>query len=412
MDHLNELSNHAVQGGEILFTLGAIFLVGLVAHELGKRTGIPRVTILLLTGALASPNALDLVPSVMHGWFPFVSQIALCMVGFLLGEQFVYRTLIKSGKVVWAITVSESLGAALVVFTVLYLLDVPIVVAILLASIAPASAPAATIDVVRETHVSGDLPKVLLRVVAIDDFFGILIFALCLSVVEFLTGTSNFYDEMLHSLWEIGGAVFIGCVVGWPMAKLTGRLAKGEPLLIEALGFVLLTGGIAELLGASYLLASIVLGAMVANFASHHQRPFHAIEGISTPLLIIFFLMAGFQFDMSHLKTIGMIGGAYILARSAGLVMGGYIGANLGGANPIVRKYIGWCLLPQAGVALGLALMATERFPEYSSQILSLLVGTTVVFELFGPVITRFSLIQANKVQKRKKSEKTVASND
>lgn len=399
MDHIQEFSNNISLGGVILFTLGAIFLVGLVAHELGKRTGIPRVTILLLTGALASPNALDLVPPIMHSWFPFVSQIALCMVGFLLGEQFVYRTLMKSGKVVWAITVSESLGAALVVFTVLYLLDVPIVVAILLAGIAPASAPAATIDVVKETHVSGDLPKVLLRVVAIDDFFGILIFALCISIVEFLSGTSNFYDELLHSFWEIGGAVLIGCVIGWPMAKLTGRLSKGEPLLIEALGFVLLTGGIAELSGSSYLLASIVLGAMVANFASHHQRPFHAIEGISTPLLIIFFLMAGFQFDITQLHTIGFIGGAYILARSFGLIMGGYIGANLGGADPVVKKYIGWCLLPQAGVALGLALMATEKYPEYSSEILSLLVGTTVIFELFGPVITRFSLINARKYQ-------------
>jgi len=388
--------------GNILLFLGSIFLVGLVVNEIGKRTRIPRVTLLLLVGALASPNALNIIPDDIYNWFPYVSQIALCMVGFLLGEQFVYRTLIKSGKAVWSITITESLGAFGLVFLTLYFLNVPTITALLLAGIAPASAPAATMDIVKEYKLKGTLPTVLLEVVAIDDAFGIIIFAACLAIAEFLNGGANLYWDIGIAIWEITAAILIGCVVGWPMSKLTGRLSSGEPTLIEALGFVLLSGGIALLLGASYLLSSIVLGAVVANFATHHTRPFHEIEGISTPLLIVFFLMVGFQFDISVLGSLGFIGAAYIISRSIGLIMGGYIGAKIGGADKVITNHIGLCLLPQAGIALGLALMAAERHPEYASQILSILVGTTIIFELFGPIFTRLALIHANKDDKEK----------
>ncbi|WDD98446.1 cation:proton antiporter [Thalassomonas actiniarum] len=397
---MQELINNTISTAGILVTLGLLFLIGLAAHETGKRTNIPRVTLLLLLGAIASPNALDIVPHQLQNWFPVVSQIALCMVGFLLGEQFIYRTLSKSGKIVWLITAFESVAASIFVFLLLYLLSAPIILALLLAGIAPASAPAATMDVVKESHLKGLLPGTLLKVVAIDDAFGIFLFALCLAAAEFISGSPGLYLGFFKAIWEILGAILIGCAIGWPMAKLTGRLSSGEPTLIEALGFVLLNGGLAQLSGASYLLSSIVLGAVVANFARHHTRPFHAIEGISTPLLIIFFFMAGFQFDISAFSLIGYIGGAYIISRSAGKILGGYFGAQIAGADKIIQNHIGWCLLPQAGVALGLALMAAERHPEYASQLLSLLVGTTIIFELFGPVLTRMALIKAAKANK------------
>jgi len=393
---VQELLNNNISTAGILLTLGLLFLIGLAAHEAGKRTNIPRVTLLLLLGALASPNALDIVPHHLQHWFPAVSQIALCMVGFLLGEQFVYRTLARSGKIVWNVTVFESVSASVFVFITLYLLGAPLILAILLAGIAPASAPAATMDVIRESHLKGLLPAILLKVVAIDDAFGIFLFALCLAAAEFISGSPALYLDFFKAIWEILGAILIGCAVGWPMAKLTGRLSSGEPTLIEALGFVLLNGGLTQLLGASYLLSSIVLGAVVANFARHHTRPFHAIEGISTPLLIVFFFMAGFQFDISQFTVIGYIGAAYIIARSIGKIFGGYLGAHIAGADKVVTNHIGWCLLPQAGVALGLALMAADRHPEYASQLLSLLVGTTIVFELFGPLLTRIALIKAS----------------
>jgi len=399
---MQELTSSTNASGELLLTLGALFLIGLAAHEVGKRTCIPRVTLLLLVGAIVSPNALNIVPPEMQTWFPFVSQTALCMVGFLLGEQFVYRTLIKSGKVIWSITIAESICAAGFVFITLYLMNVPLVIALLLAGIAPASAPAATMDVVKELKLKGLLPTVLLEVVAIDDAFGIILFTVCLVLANALSGSADISLGLISAFWEIVGAVLVGCVVGLPMSKLTGRLTSGEPTLIEALGFVLFCGGIAKLLGASYLLSSVVLGIVVANFAKHHERPFHAIEGISTPLLIIFFLMAGFQFDITALGALGVIGAGYIISRSIGLVIGGHIGASLSGADKVIKKYIGWCLLPQGGVALGLALMAAEKYPQHASSLLSLVVGTTIVFELFGPILTRYSLVKASRYNKGK----------
>ncbi len=383
-----------------LLTLGLLFLVGLSCHELGRRTHVPRVTLLLVVGALASPQVLDLVPGGAHALFPQVSQIALCMVGFLLGEQFIHSQLHRSGRIVWSITLLQALATAVVVFLALIAIGVSPVLALLLAGIAPTTAPAATVDVVHEGEFSGDLPGVLLEVVAIDDAIGIVLFGICLSIAQTINGdAANF--QFVDALWEVVGAVLIGGALGWPMAKLTGRLSPGEPTLIEALGFVLLCGGLAELLHCSYLLACITMGAVVANVASHHDRPFHAIEGISTPFLIIFFLMAGFQFDPGAMLAIGAAGGVYILARTAGKVGGGYLGARLGGADPVLTRAVGWCLLPQAGVALGLALMAAQTFPELATPLLSLLVGSTILFELVGPLITRRALEHADRAASR-----------
>lgn len=397
-----------ISSAQLLITIGSLLLVGLLAHQVGKKTHVPRVTLLLLIGALISPNAFNIIPIELQSWFPYISQISLCMVGFLLGEQFVYHTFIKSSKGVWSVTIFESLFAALLVFFTLYLLDVPIVIAILLAGIAPASAPAATLDVIKQTGVNGKLPKMLMQVVAIDDALGIFIFAFCLAIAEFFIGSPSLIFGLIEATWEVFGAVAIGIIVGWPMAKITGRLKDFEPTTIEALGFVLFTGGLAELLGTSYLLSSITLGIMVANFAKHHSRPFHAIEGISTPFLIIFFIMAGLQFDIGEIELMGVVSIAYIISRSIGLVLGSYIGATIGKSNDDIKHHLGYCLLPQAGVALGMALLVAERFPHYSAQIMTTLVGTTIIFELFGPIVARYHLLKAQKtpVETSKKEER------
>ena len=379
----------------MLLVLGALFLVGLICHEIGRRTRVPRVSLLLLAGAIASPEVSNLLPEPVHRLFPHVTQIALCMVGFLLGEQFIHARFLRSGRIVWTITLFEALAAALTVFVVLYLLGVPLVLALLLAGIAPTTAPAATMDIVREGRFEGEVPETLLKITAIDDAVGIMLFGICISIAQLYSGDGVAGFGVADAAWEILGAILIGVTLGWPMAKLSGRLSPGEPTLIEALGFVLLCGGLAELLHCSYLLACITLGIMVANFAHHHDRPFHAIEGISTPFLIIFFLMAGFQFDPAAVVVIGGAGVAYIAARSIGKIGGGYLGARIGGADRRLSRVIGWCLLPQAGVALGLALMAAEAFPKFAATLMSLLIGSTIVFELAGPLVTGAALRRA-----------------
>jgi Kef-type K+ transport system membrane component KefB len=272
--------------------------------------------------------------------------------------------------------------------------------ALLLAGIAPASAPAAILDLIRENHAKGPLTKTVLGVVAIDDAWGVILFSFLLVLAETLNGQGSVLIELSRGLWEIFGAILLGIFFGIPMAWLTGRLKKGEPSILEAMGFVFICGGVALALNISYLLACIVLGATVANFAKHHTRPFRDIEGAIEPFLVTFFLLAGFECNIMVLKTLSVIGVAYVLSRSVGLIAGGNIAARIVRAPPLVQSHVGWCLLPQAGVALGLALLCSERLPQLADKILPLVIGTTVLFEVVGPLITRWHLQKAGELNK------------
>ncbi len=379
-----------------LIVMGLFLLIGYLTHVAGQRAHVPRVTLLLLLGFLSGPSGFDLVPHAMSAWFPMVAQLALSIVGFLLGERFLGKTLRKTGKIVAFVSVTETLAASVFVFLALLFFGAPLTLALLLAGIAAATAPAATVDVIRESRSAGPVSDTVLGVVAIDDAYAIVLFSVVLALSGLASGDSVAWSTIISSVWEIAGAVLLGGIIGFPMAWLTGRVRTGELTLIETMGFVLLCSGLAAKIHVSYLLASITMGAVVANWAHHHTRPFHAIEGISQPFLIVFFLLAGFEFELGVLQSLGLFGLIYVASRTVGKVAGGWFGAKAAGASPEVRKHVGWCLLPQAGVALGLGLLAAERFPEVGEGLLSLLVGTTFVFELIGPVITRISLYLAS----------------
>lgn len=193
--------------------------------------------------------------------------------------------------------------------------------------------------------------------------------------------------------WEIGGALLVGLLLGLPMAYLTGRIRPGEPTQAEALGMVLLCAGLAVWAEVSYILSAMAMGAVVANLAKHHNRPFHTIEGIEWPFLILFFLLAGAALNINALPQIGILGAGYITLRVIGRIVGTRLGGRLSGAATTTRRWIGLALLPQAGVAIVMALLASQRFPELKDIILPVVLGSTVVFELIGPVITRRVLI-------------------
>jgi Kef-type K+ transport system membrane component KefB len=226
------------------------------------------------------------------------------------------------------------------------------------------------------------------------------LFSLLLTIAEVIVGERAATTEIACGLWDVIGAILLGVLLGLPMAWVTGRLRKGEPAILEAAGFVFLCGGLATLLDVSYLLACMVLGAVVANRARHHTRPFHAIEGASDPFLAVFFVLAGLRLDVDSLAGVGLLGIVYVLARSCGLILGGRLGARLAGAPPVVQKHIGWCLLPQAGVALGLALLAAEQLPEIGERLLPLIIASTVIFEIVGPIITQHRLRLAGEVER------------
>jgi Kef-type K+ transport system membrane component KefB len=377
-----------------------MFVLGMVADILGRKTPLPRVTLLLLAGIMLGPAGFSLLPQVfVQEWFPMLTHVALCMVGFLLGQELTWSAIRKRGRSVFLVSVGEVLGVVFFVALALVLLGMDLALALLLAGIAPASAPAAILDIVKETRVKGGFISTLLGVVAIDDAWGLLIFSFMLAAAEALSGQGGASQAIGSGLGEIGGSILLGVVLGLPMAYLTGRVRPGEPTQAEALGLVVLCSGAAIWLDLSNILAAMTMGIVVASLASHHERPFKEIDGLEWPFMILFFLLAGASLHIGKLQAVGWIGGAYILARIAGLCCGSALFGRLAGAGPLVRRWMGLSLLPQAGVALGLALLASQSFPEFRDIILPVVIGSTVIFEIIGPVITRRVIMHVRAVE-------------
>lgn len=381
---------------KILIMLGLLFLLGLLTDLLGRRTPLPRVTLLLLAGFAIGPSGLDILPAFQEDWFPVITDIALSMVGFLLGHALTLRSLQQRGKSVLWISIGAVVGTALTVFIGLMLLGIQPELALILAGVALATDPAATIDVIRQTRSKGEFSKILESVVAIDDAWGLIIFSFLLAFAQAISGNGDGWHTLLLGGYEIGGAILLGLVLGIPMAYITGRLKPGEPTQAEALGLVLLCGGLAVWLQVSFILAGMVLGATVANLATHHRRPFTAIEGIEWPFMILFFILAGASLDIQALQATSLLGVAYILLRLLGRIIGAWGGGAVCGANPILQRWMGMALWPQAGVALGMALLASQHFPTLKDIILPITIGSTILFELIGPLMTRTALLKAS----------------
>jgi Kef-type K+ transport system membrane component KefB len=377
---------------QILLTLGGILLLGLATDVLGQRTPLPRVTLMLLFGMLIGPGMLDLVPTVVTDRFELIASMALLMVGFLLGGRLTRDTLQRSGREIISISVTAVIVTSTIVFLGLMLVGVPLEIAILLGCIASATAPAATVDIVMESGYKGRFADLLLAIVALDDAWGLIIFSLGLALVAALAGVDGHASPLLAALQDIGGSAILGLLIGLPAAYMTGRIRQGQPMLTEALGLVFVCGGLALWLNVSFLIASMVMGAVVTNLAKHHEYPFHAIEDIEWPFMVIFFVLAGASLEFSALRDIGLIGAVYVVCRIAGKVLGAWLGGTHGRAREETRRWMGVAMLPQAGAAMGMALVATNLLPEYRQVVLSVVISTTVFFELIGPAFTRLAL--------------------
>jgi Kef-type K+ transport system membrane component KefB len=377
----------------VLVSLGSIFLASLAVDMLGRRTRLPRVTLLLLLGVVVGPIGLDLLPETSLDWFPFIAHLALVMVAFLLGGELTpsflrghgWRLVGVSGVVVGV--------TALVLMIGLLVGGWPVEIALLLGAIATSTDPAAVSDVVREVGAKGDFPKTLLGIVAIDDAWGILVVSLALAAVLGMQSPDAARLAVLDGLVELGGAVAVGVLLGVPIALLSGRVREGEPTLAEALGGVILCAGLSLFWGVSYLLAAMTMGAVVANLARHHRRPFRAIEGIEWPFMLLFFVLSGASLRTGLLAEVALLTGVYIGLRVLGRIAGGWAGARLAG-QPRYARSLGIALLPQAGVAIGMALVVSEHVPDVGPEILGATVTATIFFEIVGPILTRRELDQ------------------
>jgi Kef-type K+ transport system membrane component KefB len=373
----------------LLITLGVLFLAGLAADRFGHATRLPRVTMLLLIGLTVGHSGFGLLPLEAHGWFDLVSVVALTMVAFLLGGELTRENLTSHGPAIIAISMSIVIGTTVIVWFGLTLMGLDPRLALLLGAIATATAPAAMTDVIHQFGIRNGFTDTLSGIVAIDDVWGLIVFSVCLSIAVQSGGWS---DPLVGAGRDIGGAVLLGCVIGIPSAFLTGRLSPGEPLQTEALAVVFLTAGLAIWLELSFLVAGMTAGALIANLARHHDFAFNEIEHIEWPFMLLFFLLAGASLEIDAVWSLGWLTLAYVGLRITARLLAGEVGELISGVPPEERHAYGPALLPQAGIAVGMALVAAETVPQWGATIMTLTIAATVVFEIIGPPCTLAAL--------------------
>lgn len=381
-----------------LITFGALFAVGLIADELGRRTRLPRVTLLVLLGVLIGPAGFDLLPDMARAWYDMVAAIALTMVAFLLGSSLSFVQLKANGREILYISMAVVLVTIVAVFGGLVLLGVAPVLALLLAGVATATDPAATEEVINQTRTEGSFVETLKGIVAIDDAWGLIAFSLILAFADFLMGNGA-QESLAAGVRDLIGAIGVGALVGFPAAYLTGRLRAGEPMQAEALAVVFLCAGCALWLDVSYLLSGIIAGAIIVNTAPHHTRAFYEIQHFEWPFMLVFFLLAGSRLYTENWLDYAFIVIAFVILRTLSRLIGGWVGGSLAASKRSMKTWIGAALLPQAGVAVGMALVAGHHFPLYQDMILNVAIITTVIFEVCGPIAAKVALLKSARVR-------------
>ena len=383
--------------------LGVILLAGLGSAKFIRRFGVPAVTSYLLLGILIGP-CLHLVSQGLLRSSSLISNIALSFIAFSLGQNFLLERFKRIGRGVLFISIGGALGPWLLVTLGVWLLTgQSLAIALVFGSIATATAPAATVMVTKEYRARGKFTDTLLGIVAIDDAWGIILFVFSLAIAKGIIGVRGLWGNFIlsaagHALIEILGALFLGAVLGWLLWRFSRLAGNPSEFLIYTLGFILLNTGVAAHLGLSVLLANMSLGATVVNVDRASFRFFDAVRNVDSPLYVLFFVLAGANLEIGLLKSLGLLGLVYVLTRVAGKLSGAFAGAHLAHAEDKMKKYMGLALIPQAGVALGLALIAKLTFPEMGSTIFSTIVATTIIYELIGPLFTKFALKKAGEI--------------
>ena len=383
--------------------LGFILLVGLFSARLINKIKFPAVTAYLIIGILIGSSLLKLIPVEILNASGLISNIVLGIIAFSIGQNFSRDNFRKIGKSVILISVLEACGAwLLVTLAFLLILRQPFYISLLFGAISSATAPAATVMVIREYRAKGSFTDTLLGVVAIDDAWCLIIFAISLAISQaihsHMVSTSFLIKVFLSSILSIFGAFILGSIIAILLSYFSRFIRTQAELLIFTLGFILLSIGIAIWLHLSVLLANMFLGAILVNINKSSFSSFDVLKTVDSPLFLLFFVLAGANLEIGLLPQLGLIGSVYLVFRVIGKVTGARLGAHISNASNSIRKYLGLGLVPQAGVALGCALVAKSDFPNIGSMIFTTIVATTVIYELIGPLCTKYALQKAGEI--------------
>ncbi len=372
-----------------------MLLLGFIFGRLLKKIGLTEILAYILAGILIGPIFKFNVPD----WFnSVVTAITLSFVAYMVGLSFSFKFLRRMGKKVITILVVEVIITSLVVWAIVFIFTKNLPLSIILGSLAPATAPAGTIAVIRDLKAKGSLTDVSIAIVGLDDAAGIIIYSFGIVLTKSLLGGNvNIKAFVFRPLWEIFGAILLGIIIGFIVSFITNRAKKlsSDHIFIITIGVVVLSWGIAQVIGVSAILTCMIFGTVMINFnMSISNQSNRLIDNIMSPIFILFFAAIGTQIDFS--KFLGMVGLVliYCIGRSIGKVLGCGLGGVLSHSESKITKYLGIALLNQAGVAVGLAFLAAQELSAYpmGALIPTLMATTTAVFQILSPLGTQYAL--------------------
>ena len=325
----------------VLLKIAIVLVVGIIGGRVARLVKLPNVSGYLVFGLLLGPSFFNFISPADVQSFNIINELALAAIAFSIGNEFVLKEMKKIGKSIFIITLMEVIGAVLLVFCILFFVfRQPFAFSIVIASMSAATAPAATLLVMKQYNAKGPLTRTILPVVALDDVFGIVVFGIALSVAKIVTYKQQLSvaSMIFGPLIEIAGSVGIGFVLGLLLSWLSQKASGRDELQAIALAAIGVATGISLLLNMSPLLTCIVMGTVLVNIQQNSIRVFDSVNSFAAPIYILFFTLAGASLDLSILKTVGLMGIAYVLARGLGKIAGAWAGAAMVKAEPAVRK--------------------------------------------------------------------------
>ncbi len=390
---------------------------GLVFNRVMKLFNLPSVTGYLAAGIIVGPYCIGLLSGGTLTGVSFITDIALGFIAFSIGGEFKLSNIKSLGSKILVITILQALGAVALVMGALFvvravapdLIDTPAI--LLLSAIATATAPAATLMVVRQFKARGVVTDTLLPVVAFDDAIGLMVFAVCSGIAKVVAAGSELTvtSVLLMPLFEIFVSIAIGAALGFVLT-LCSRLFRSRANRLCCMVTLTLAGvGICELniLGGnlSSLLTCMMIGAVFVNTRKDAEMILEGTERWTPPLFMLFFVISGATLDLAVIPKVGVVGIVYIVFRSLGKYFGAFAGAAITKADKQVRNHLGITLLPQAGVAIGMAQIVanTPEFAAIAGQVVTVTLCATLVYELVGPLLTKMSLKAAGEITERGK---------
>lgn len=409
---------------EYLLSIGFAMFAGLFLTRLTSKAKLPDVTSYLVAGLLIGPLGLGALGISGLGFSSFdfvesmslISDVALGFIAFSIGSEFRVESLKKIGKQATIIAIFQALTATVLVDISLLVLHIflkdtlPVSTCLILGAIATATAPAATMMVVNQYKAHGPLTSLLLPIVALDDAVGLIVFAVSTGVARALNaGQLSVVAVLVNPLLEIIASVALGSAMGWVFSQIERFYHSRSKRLSLAVAFVFICAAVSKIkinlggeveLGFSSLLVCMMCGTIFCNLCDFSEEIMYRTDRWTAPLYVLFFVISGAELDLRVFQSAAVIGiGAlYIIARSAGKILGASVSSRFMGCEPQVCKYLGITLLPQAGVALGMSVTVAADFGAEGSIIRNIVLFSVLVYELVGPILTKLALTKAGEI--------------